>query len=210
MEFLVDDIEDNWVHANDFDFIHLRFVGVTLKDNKKMFRTIFEYDTITVASPDATSNKANSNLKPGGWVESQEIFPVVGCDDGSIKSDYPLKRFYDLCREALSKNYGFETDFISHLPDDLETMGFTNVQRRIFHIPVGEWPKDNHLRTIGGYFREILWDLVLAVAAKPFVEAGIDQTEIDELVQGIGNTLGNKRFHSYVPVHFVWAQKPWS
>lgn len=42
VEFLVDDIEDNWVHASDFDFAHLRFVGIALKDNMKMFRTIFE------------------------------------------------------------------------------------------------------------------------------------------------------------------------
>ena len=82
------------------------------------------------------------------------------------------------------------------------------MQRRIFHIPIGEWPKDNHLRMIGGYFREILWDLVLAVAAKPSAEAEVDQADVDELVQAMANTLGNKRFHGYVPVHFVWAQKP--
>ncbi|KAK4213791.1 S-adenosyl-L-methionine-dependent methyltransferase [Rhypophila decipiens] len=190
VEFIVDDIEDNWVHDDDFDFMHLRFVGVTLKDNCKLFRTIFE------------------NLNPGGWVESQELFPAIGCDDESVKPNYPLKRFYKVCSEALNKKYGFETHFVEHLPQDLEKVGFVNVERRIFHIPIGEWPKDTRLRRIGGYFREILWDLVLAMAAKPFVEAGIPQAEIDEIVQGVAHTLGNKRFHAYVPVHFVWAQKP--
>lgn len=148
------------------------------------------------------------NLKPGGWVESQELFPVIGCDDESVKPGYPLKMFYELCREALHKKYGFDINFIESLPQLLEDVGFVNINRRIFHIPIGEWPKDTRLRTIGGYFREIIWDLVLAMTARPFTEAGVDQAEIDNIVQGVSNTLGNKRIHAYVPVHFVWAQKP--
>lgn len=97
---------------------------------------------------------------------------------------------------------------MTRLPEDLDHMGFANVERRIFHIPIGEWPRDPRLRMIGGYFREIVWDLVLAMAAKPFVEAGIDQAEIDDIVQGVANTLGNKRFHAYMPFHIIWAQKP--
>jgi len=42
VEFVVDDIEDEWVHDKDFDFVHMRWVGTTLKDNDKVFRSIFE------------------------------------------------------------------------------------------------------------------------------------------------------------------------
>ncbi|KAK3318288.1 S-adenosyl-L-methionine-dependent methyltransferase [Apodospora peruviana] len=190
VEFMVDDIEDNWVHADDFDFMHLRFVGNTLKDNLKLFCTIFE------------------NLKPGGWVESQEILPRVGCDDGTVQPDHALTKFYDMCRDTLGEKYGFQVRFIETLPDDLEAMGFVNVTRRIFHLPVGDWPKDPHPRMIGGYFREIVMDLVVALCAKPFVEAGIEQAELDDLVNKMKTTLWNRRIHAYVPVHFVWAQKP--
>ncbi|KAM7203807.1 S-adenosyl-L-methionine-dependent methyltransferase [Naviculisporaceae sp. PSN 640] len=190
VEFIVDDLEDNWVQDNDFDFMHMRVVGVTLKDTRKLFQTIFQ------------------NLKPGGWVESQEFLAVVGCDDGSVKPDYPLKKFYELCREALHKKYGYDTNFIEHLPQLLEEVGFVNITRRIFHVPIGEWPKDPRLRAIGGYFREIIWDFAMAMTARPFIEAEFEQAEIDELLQRLSNTLPNKRFHAYVPVHFVWAQKP--
>lgn len=42
VEFVVDDIEDEWVQDSDFDFIHLRWVSITLKDNETLFRRIFE------------------------------------------------------------------------------------------------------------------------------------------------------------------------
>lgn len=36
VEFIVDDIEDEWVYANDFDYVHLRFVGICIKDNSRL------------------------------------------------------------------------------------------------------------------------------------------------------------------------------
>ncbi|KAK3944876.1 S-adenosyl-L-methionine-dependent methyltransferase [Diplogelasinospora grovesii] len=190
VEFLVDDIEDQWMHDNDYDFMHLRFVGITIKDNIALFRTIFE------------------NLKPGGWVESQEILPRVGCDDNTTPLDYPLSTFYRICKDIMHEKYQFEIGFVEHLPQDLEQIGFVNVQRRIYHLPVGEWPRDRHLRMVGGYFREVLMDFVNAMVARPFVEAGLEKTEIEDLVNNIKAAMGNRRIHAYLPIHFVWAQKP--
>lgn len=42
VEFIVDDIEDEWVYPNDFDFVHLRVVGVTIRDNPKLRKNIYE------------------------------------------------------------------------------------------------------------------------------------------------------------------------
>lgn len=33
VEFIVDDIEDEWVHDDDYDFAHFRVVNIVLKDN---------------------------------------------------------------------------------------------------------------------------------------------------------------------------------
>jgi hypothetical protein len=41
VEFIVDDVEDDWVYANDFDFVHLRFTGITIKDNAALQQNIF-------------------------------------------------------------------------------------------------------------------------------------------------------------------------
>ena len=42
VEFIVDDIEDEWVHANDYDFAHFRFVNTVLKDNPGTLGKVFQ------------------------------------------------------------------------------------------------------------------------------------------------------------------------
>ena len=41
VEFIVDDIEDEWIHANDYDFAHFRFVNTLLKDNMAVLNKVF-------------------------------------------------------------------------------------------------------------------------------------------------------------------------
>ncbi|KAK3390555.1 S-adenosyl-L-methionine-dependent methyltransferase [Podospora didyma] len=190
VEFIVDDVEDEWVHDSDFDFAHLRFICTVIKDTDALFTRIFE------------------NLKPGGWVESQELFPELGSDDGPLPPDYAPSRFYKMCGEVLHQLYGFNTGVAGQLPDDLKRLGFINVQRRVFHLPIGDWPRDPHLRLIGGTFREVILEWVTAMAARPFVEAGIDKDEIDEMVENIQNVVRDKHIHAYMPVHYTIAQKP--
>lgn len=38
----MDDIEDEWVHANDYDFAHFRFVNTVLKDNAGVLGKVFQ------------------------------------------------------------------------------------------------------------------------------------------------------------------------
>lgn len=42
VEFIVDDIEDEWVHDTDYDFAHLRFVVTVLRDTTGVLRKVFE------------------------------------------------------------------------------------------------------------------------------------------------------------------------
>lgn len=147
-------------------------------------------------------------MKPGGWIELQEFNPRIGCDDGSVPPDYPLQKFYDQLQTVFWEHYGFDLRFIEKAPACLEKLGFVNIQQRVFHLPIGAWPKDQHLRTLGAYFREVFAEMIPAMTASAFPEFGIDALETNELMQSIQVALGNRRFHSYVPVHFVWAQKP--
>jgi len=106
--------------------------------------------------------------------------------------------------------YHFDIDFVEKAPALLEQMGFVNVQRRVFHLPIGEWPKDKHLRTIGAYFREVMVEMVPAISASSFPEYGMDPAETSELLKSVHTALCDRRIHAYLPVHIVWAQKPGS
>ncbi|KAH6856815.1 S-adenosyl-L-methionine-dependent methyltransferase [Chaetomium sp. MPI-CAGE-AT-0009] len=190
VEFIVDDIEDEWVHANDFDFAHFRFVNSVLKENTETFRKVLE------------------NLKPGGWVGIEDILPHVASDDNTVSPEHPLARFYSMLGPVLMDQYGFDLYIMEHLPDLLESLGFVNVQRKVFHMPVGEWARDPRMRLLGGYFREVVVDFVGAMAARPLMEAGFDREEIEDLVRDVTVEASNRRTHAYVQIHFVWAQKP--
>ncbi|KAK4145804.1 S-adenosyl-L-methionine-dependent methyltransferase [Dichotomopilus funicola] len=190
VDFIVDDIEDEWMHANDFDFAHLRFVSTFLKDNTALMKRIF------------------SNLKPGGWVEIQDLYPDLRSDDDTIPPDHPMIRFHQMVQPVLLEKYGFDLFVPTRLPALLEELGFVNIQRKVFHMPFGEWARDPHLRVIGGYCREILLDFVAAMAARPLVEAGFDREDIADLVRDATQSASNRRIHAYYPIHIVWAQKP--
>ncbi|KAH6631588.1 S-adenosyl-L-methionine-dependent methyltransferase [Chaetomium tenue] len=190
VDFIVDDIEDQWVHANDFDFAHFRFVHTIIKENNTALRNVLE------------------NLKPGGWVEIKDILPRVSSDDNTVTPEHPLAKFYTMVGSALREKYGFNIWIMETLPSLLEELGFVNIQRKVFHMPLGEWARDSHLRVLGGYYREVMVDFVSAMAARPLVEAGLEKEEIADLVRDINVVLGNRRIHAYTPIHIVWAQKP--
>jgi len=42
VDFIVDDIEDEWVYGHDFDFAHLRFTAVSIRDKAKLERNILQ------------------------------------------------------------------------------------------------------------------------------------------------------------------------
>nr|CAF06071.1 conserved hypothetical protein [Neurospora crassa] len=190
VEFVVDDIEDEWVQDSDFDFIHLRWVSITLKDNETLFRRIFE------------------NLKPGGWVESVEVKPRVFSDDDTVKPDHALLRFYDLTREVLSTRYGFQVEIAHRISELMQRIGFINVREIVMKVPVGEWPRDQHQRIIGRLMKEVSMDLCVAMSARPFIENGMEEKEREELQSSVKAVLNDRRVHAQLPVYFIVGQKP--
>lgn len=132
----------------------------------------------------------------------------MSSNDDTVPPDHPVNKFYSVLGGVLRDKYGFNIKVAEHLPGLLESLGYVNVQRKVFHMPLGEWARDAHLRLLGGYLREVLVDFVGAMAVRPLVEAGLDKDEIDDLARGVGAAVVNRRIHGYLPMHFVWAQKP--
>ena len=42
LKFIVDDIEDEWMHGDDWDLVHLRCISPWLKDQPKVLRMAYE------------------------------------------------------------------------------------------------------------------------------------------------------------------------
>ncbi|ERS98940.1 hypothetical protein HMPREF1624_04133 [Sporothrix schenckii ATCC 58251] len=179
VEFVVDDVEDNaWIHGSDVDFFHFRMVAVVLKDPAAVARTAF------------------ANLRPGGWIEFQEVYPRIACQDGDddggggdddnnnnnnnnstrppgAGDDYVVARFYRLAARVLRRRYGWDLFAAGHLPRQLQDIGFVRVQRRVCHVPIGYWPKDPRRMQQAFLLEETLTEFMAAMQAKPF-SGGID------------------------------------
>lgn len=194
----------------------LRFCALALREYRRQGQrsvvrqdsTVRSYGQCPLPRSLANITADNRNLKPGGWVEIQDILPKASSDDGTVPPNYPLNKFYSTLGDILQEQYQFDLWIVQQLPELLQRLGYVNVQKKVFHMPVGEWARDKHLRLLGGYFREVLRDFVGAMAARPLVEAGFEKDEIEEQVNNITSTMSNRRFHAYMPIHFVWAQKP--
>ncbi|KAH9438779.1 hypothetical protein MCOR02_002380 [Pyricularia oryzae] len=193
VNFVVDDIEeDAWGRDGIFDYVHLRVTASVLRDPIKVAATAFD------------------KLKPGGWIEFQEIYPKVSCDDGSMPDDFPLIELYDLIERLLAQHSGFQIFIAEQLPRELERLGYVNIQRRVFNIPVGTWAMSRRLSRAGYLFRVVVAELVPVLAAKA-EQIGIPSEEVDSLSCRVLESMHAEQptnVHAYVPFHFVWAQKP--
>ena len=79
--------------------------------------------------------------KPGGWVEFQDFHLVNYSEDGSLKDDNNVNRFYKILREACDR-MNRPVTVGANLKRYAEEAGFQNVHHRVFQLPIGTWPKD--------------------------------------------------------------------
>lgn len=151
VKFLVDDVEDTWLNGDHIDFVHLRNMIPILKSPAKLLKEVYEYVTPPLTGlqpchglpglPDLTVLPTCRNLKPGGWVEMQDVDGAVHCDDGSLPPDWPVLVFCNLMVEAFSK-LGTTSHAAMFGGKYLEEAGFVNIQHHTAKLPYGTWPKD--------------------------------------------------------------------
>jgi hypothetical protein len=132
VHFYIDDAsEDDWVLPPAyFDYIHTRVMAGSFIDFKDIMRKAFHY------------------LKPGGYMESQEIMTTPYCDDGTMPDDWPFKEWMKLVDDA-AMQADRPLRIASRLKRWYEEAGFVDVQEKVFKMPINPWPRDAHLKTLG-------------------------------------------------------------
>ncbi|KAK4032859.1 S-adenosyl-L-methionine-dependent methyltransferase [Parachaetomium inaequale] len=189
VDFLVDDCEQGEWLDQDVDFVHFRFMTIVLKDVRGVLRRAYE------------------SLKPGGWVELQELCAEVLCDDGTMPDNDPVKYMYELAQRAFTK-----FDMNVTLPKDLEHLlleaGFESIQCVVKKVPIGGWARDKKLRVIGTYQKMVVEGFMSVLRLRPFTALGMSQDESQEIVDHARKALADTTVHRHLH-YFVWfAQKP--
>lgn len=178
--------------------------------NQKLAKTSYAsfQVRITVVKKSSLANKVSSALKPGGWVELQELRFVANCDDDTLKDDYQLQDFLVLVHQGLAV-FGVDAASMMRNKQLILDAGFVNVEEKIFKIPIGTWPRNKTMKVIGLYMKSVINDGLHAIAVGPLTR-GLKWTpeEVELYLIGVRKSLNDITTHSYLPFHVVYGQKP--
>lgn len=191
--FAIDDFEDEWVYPeNTFDYIHVRHTIHSIKDRRTLLQRIFRH------------------LKPGGYVEFQELQYSPKCDDDSANDStpYAFRDFMGFLEDGL-RAFGSDLNSIAGLANELTEAGYDDVNERTHKCPIGVWPRDRRLRYIGLFMRTAILDGLPGLTRKPFGQGlGWTQLQIEMFLVDVRKALMNPNFHTYFPFTVVYGRKP--
>ena len=189
--FMVDDVESPWLHPpNYFDYVHARHMCPALKD----------WNTVL--------GEAYDHLKPSGWVELQELEHRMYSQDGTSDGDYPLRVFWELVAEGAAKR-GTDINSSTTLARRMREAGFINVQHRILNIPMGTWPRNKYLKSIGLLLRTVVMEGLQGIGLGGIYRGlGWDPAEVEVFLAGVRRSMMDNKIHSFQPYHVIYGQKP--
>jgi hypothetical protein len=93
-------------------------------------------------------------------------------------------------------------------PEQLRSVGFTDIHIRWFNWPLGPWAKQARNKTIGRYALADLQEGVGATVALFTKGFGWSDEEFQVLVANVRKEQKEQKVHLYHPVCFCYARKP--
>lgn len=193
--FSADDFEEDWTDypENAFDFIHMRYTAFSIKDPAALLRRVMKH------------------LKPGGYVEFQEMTYWPRSDDSTLTDTTPYA-FRDFCYYVQMgiAALGLDLHMINRLPQGLRDAGFDDVTEARHKLPIGRWARDRRQRQKGIWFlRMILMEGLSAVAKRPLMHGlGWKAEQVEMFLVDVRKSLNDTSIHAYLPFSVVYGRKP--
>jgi metalloendopeptidase OMA1, mitochondrial len=146
-------------------------------------------------------NRSYQYLEPGGWMESQELYSTVYCDDDTLKPDNAFLEWSRRCDEAWMA-VDRPLRIANKLKDWYRAVGFVNVHEEVFKIPLNAWPKDPKFKMLGRFQGISLRDGLPAFSLRPFYQAfGWEHHETEIYLTNVKTALMDRRVHYYYNVY---------
>jgi hypothetical protein len=149
-------------------------------------------------------------LKPGGWLEMQEIYHIPMSNNGSDLTNHPVHMYWTNVSKGLS-NLGIDFEFSGNgrIADLMRQSGFINVSERVFHVPLGTWPEDKILRQVGWMWKENLLSGVQAIALGPYTRGlGWSTDAVEMFLVSVRRAYHDDDVQMYMPLVCVYGQRP--
>ncbi|CAP66518.1 uncharacterized protein PODANS_4_3180 [Podospora anserina S mat+] len=192
VHFFVDDFDEEWVDPDDkYDFIHIRNVMHSVTDTKALLSRVMRH------------------LKPGGYIEIQDLDITPLSDDDTLTptTPYALRDFLKYMAAGLAA-LGSHMHAVHKLPDELEAAGFEDIKKSKHKAPIGMWPKDKRLRLCGLFLRTAMMDGLRGVSQRPMAALGWTPLQIEMVLVNVRKALMDPKVHAYFTFHVIYARKP--
>ena len=155
---------------------------------------------MTSAAPYLTSTPLltpDSNLNPGGWAEFQDWDLQYSTDDGTLTDEHYTKKWNDDFVRGLAQ-INRDARPGPKLLERAKAAGFTNLEQRIFKVPLGSWAKDPALKNVGMLNLVQLLDGLEAFSLKVLPVVGYSREETEVLLAMVRQEVKARVFHAYV------------
>lgn len=176
-EFKIKNAEVDWTFTEPFDFIHSRMLRLGIHGWPHYFRRCFD------------------NLKPGGWLEEQEIQMSAVSTDGSAGPDSAPFQWVDLLMQAVEIG-GIDPKANNRFGQHLKEQGFVNIVERVYEWPIGEWLKDQKAKDFGKATKTNLMKGLEGLSLLLLTE-NLEWTrqEVEILIQEVRQDINNPKKH---------------
>lgn len=208
---MVDDVEDEWLNGGDFDFVHLRNMITILKSPVLLLKQAY-----------ACVSRPNSdflillltfirNMKPGAWVELQDVDGQVHTDDDTIPEDWPLNASQSTSSKPLpsskpmhmplyleasiSPRQGSST-FNTTTSNFLTEHGQKTSEPALYSVPKKNTNKFRVMRLVGMYYRTACEEFFPAVGALHFPKMGWEKNEMEIFFAECRKSMRDPRVHT--------------
>ncbi|KIW20571.1 hypothetical protein PV08_01146 [Exophiala spinifera] len=191
VRFEIDDMEAEWTYPpNSFDLIHIRGLHGTIIDWPALYA------------------QCMTALKPGGWLEQAEYSAQFSSDDDTIPPNGGIEAWNRVgpeCHKVLDRELQVLDGMRSHMLD----AGFQSVVEHRFKWPIGPWPRNPELKSLGAWTRAHVetglenWTLRLLTSV-----LGWTAEEVMVLCANVRKEIRNPKVHAIHRMNVVYGQKP--
>ncbi|TIC94136.1 Secondary metabolism regulator LAE1 [Colletotrichum higginsianum] len=190
VRFEIDDIEEPWTFSRPFDYIHSRAMTGSIANWRKYIQSCYD------------------NLKPGGYLELNDVDACPVSDDGTLAENSTLMRAARLCLEAMAA-LGAPYEEFGRLGAVMREVGFEDVRLQRFRWPTNGWPRDPKYKELGYWNYENLAPNFEAFLMVPLTRAlGWTREEVLILAMEVRKDLGNRNIHAYYNIWSIYGRKP--
>lgn len=143
-------------------------------------------------------------------MEIQEIHHFPMSSNNTLPEGHPVSQYWKYVDEGL-ENLGVNLRFSDkgRIADLMRQCGYVNVTERVFHVPIGTWPRSKTLRSVGLYWKNILLDGIQAIALGPMTR-GLhwSREQVETFLVSVRRGYHDNSMLLYMPLVCVYGQKP--